>query len=352
MSKRTDPLAPSSLLEALRSLHARILSSVLEGRGAYDARPASESGDQDFAFEPDLVAEREIERFCLEWSQDVGPIRLVTEETDRVVAPEGTSDGTPRLRLLVDPIDGTRVFLRDLRSAWILSAVFDEPATGEPTLDQARVALQTEIPTRKQDLAEALFTLDGSIPRRETWNVRHAPAELVEASSLTTPTIDSIDHAFLVFCKFFPEGKTTIAAIEEAICHKLLTDRHRPDRSYFFEDQYLSTGGQLHCLATGRYAFVADLRPLLFDRMRARGRDVGIAGHPYDIATLRIASDAGVRFTDLDGSPLRVPANNHRPVGFLAYANDAIREIVEPTVTEVLANADRYVVDPNRNPDR
>lgn len=345
----TDSLDPSRLLEALRSLHARILESVLRDRDRYGARPACESGDQDFAFEPDVVAEREIERFCVEWSREIGPIRLITEETDRIIAPEGREGSAARMRLLIDPVDGTRVFLRDLRPAWILSAVFDEPTSGEPTLDEARVALQTEIPTRKQDLAETLFTIDGATPHRETWNTRSEPAELIESSPLSPPRIDSIDHAFLVFCKFFPEGKTTIAALEEAICRKLLTERHRLDRSYFFEDQYLSTGGQLHCLATGRYAFVADLRPLLFEMLRARGRDVGIAGHPYDLATLRIASAAGVRFTDLDGSPLRIPANNHRAVGFLAYANDTIRDIVEPAVTEVLARAEHYLIDPTED---
>jgi len=324
---------PDELLRALLDLHERIRARVTRDRG-FATAPAEGDGGTDFAFGPDLAAEEEVERFCEEWSRDAGPVRVVSEEGERVY-PDGAPASKARLRLLVDPIDGTRVLLRDLRSAWSLSAVAPEPGDGsDPRLLDAVVAVQSEIPTSRQDLAERLIAVDGREPQLERFRAR--TGEATGREPLRIAGSADLDHAFVVFCKFFPEGKARLAALEERVLERIAGDDATAGRSVFFDDQYLSTGGQLWCLATGRYAVVADLRPVLFRALARRGERTGICGHPYDLASVRVAADAGVRFTDTDGSPLRHAMTRADDVGFLAYAGDAVRERVEPALLEAI----------------
>ena len=69
-----------------------------------------------------------------------------------------------------------------------------------------------------------------------------------------------------------------------------------------FEDQYISSGGQLYELMAGHDRFVADLRPL-FERRRAGG--AALCCHPYDLCTELIARELGVLVTDEQGLTAR-----------------------------------------------
>ena len=359
--------SPEVLLERLREMHGFVRQAVLADRhdaivggtvGAGDrAQPVDGDGATDFTFAPDRIAEDRIAEYCRQWAADEGPLRLVTEDAD-VVFPAGARAAEARFRVLVDPIDGTRVFLRDLRSAWTISAVVpekpgagpghrrpggEEEASGEPTLADTIAALQTELPVTRQEIAEVLATAEGTPPRIERW--RLAPDagwdptadRRLDERRLDTGDEDTIEHTFVSFCKFFPEGKTQIARIEEAALASVsLRGGREHGRSYSFDDQYLSTAGQLWCLATGRYAMVADVRPLVNRKLAAAGRPTAIVGHPYDLASLRVATDAGVRVTDLAGEPLAPRAVATDEVGFLAYANDAVRRRLEPAVLDAI----------------
>jgi hypothetical protein len=57
------------------------------------------------------------------------------------------------------------------------------------------------------------------------------------------------------------------------------------------EDQYLSSGGQLYELISGRDRFIADLRPLMEPLLNRRGLMLGICAHPYDLCTELIARE-------------------------------------------------------------
>lgn len=318
-------------LERLRDLHRRIFEAI-RAAGTLAKDPVRADGPHDFAFSADAIAEAVIPEFGREWAREAGPIRVLTEESDRVF-PEGAAPGDARLRLLVDPVDGTRVLLHDLRSAWTLSAVAPETGGKDPGLLDAIACLQSEIPTSNQSVAEVLHTTEGEGPVVERWNI--AEGRRLDAAPLRVPALRDPSHRFVVFSKFFPEGKGLLAWIEESILARL-DGAAEASRSYFFEDQYLSTGGQLRCLATGRYAFVGELRPLLFAILRRRERRVGIACRPYDIATLKIAVEAGVRVTDLAGGAFDPRMNLSEEIGFLAYATDEIRGVLEPAVAEIL----------------
>ena len=65
-----------------------------------------------------------------------------------------------------------------------------------------------------------------------------------------------LEHSFSGLAKFFLPGKAALATLEAELFRRLgCTD--------VFDDEYLSSGGQLHELITGRDRFVADLRPLV-----------------------------------------------------------------------------------------
>ena len=75
----------------------------------------------------------------------------------------------------------------------------------------------------------------------------------------------------------------------------------QPGKAQSFEDQYISSGGQLYELMAGHDRFVADLRPL-FERRRPGG--AALCCHPYDLCTELIARELGVLVTDEQGRPL------------------------------------------------
>src|SRR2546421_10839903 len=72
----------------------------------------------------------------------------------------GAREQDCRLRLLVDPIDGTRGLMYQKRSAWILTGI--APNRGADTrLRDIVLAVQTEIPLVKQHLSDQLWAHPG-----------------------------------------------------------------------------------------------------------------------------------------------------------------------------------------------
>jgi hypothetical protein len=135
--------------------------------------------------------------------------------------------------------------------------------------------------------------------------------------------------------RFFPGAREELAAIDEEIVFGALGPPER-GKAHLFEDQYISSGGQLYELMAGHDRFVADLRPLMDRLLAARGRALGICCHPYDLCTELIARELGVIVTDERGGPLRAPLAVEPDVTFVAYANDRIRAQVEPLLRTAL----------------
>jgi fructose-1,6-bisphosphatase/inositol monophosphatase family enzyme len=85
----------------------------------------------------------------------------------------------------------------------------------------------------------------------------------------------------------------------------------------------------------GQDRFNADLRPMLY---RLAGLpETGLACHPYDIAGLLVAEEAGVVITDGMGSPLDAPMDTTSAVSWVGYANAALRSLIEPHVRSYLS---------------
>ena len=311
---------PERLLEPLLALHARVRDAVLDAcaRQAIEdvaavAAEGTPAGDTIYTI--DRVAEETFAR---------GLPDLVREEPLCVVAeglPSGALGEDGRWRLLVDPIDGTRGLMYQKRSAWILTGV--APNRGPATrLRDIVLAVQTEIPILKQHLSDQLWAVRGGQPSARRYN-RLSGA--LEPLSLHPSRADTIAHGFATTVRFFPGARDVLAAIDDEVAHALVPPA--PGRAACFEDQYASTGGQLYELMAGHDRFVADLRPLV---------STGLCCHPYDLSTALIAEAAGVILTDAAGAALDAPFDVTTDVAWVGYANERLREQIEPVLQGAL----------------
>jgi hypothetical protein len=247
------------------------------------------------------------------------------------VLPRGARSEDCRWRLLVDPIDGTRGLMYQKRPAWILTGV--APNRGAATrLRDIVLAVQTELPLVKQHLCDQLWAERGEgvkARRLDRLSGRTTPLALRPSRSYT------IAHGFASISRFFPGARDVLAAIDDEVVHAVLGPIVEGKASCF-EDQYISTGGQLYELMVGHDRYVADLRPLLRDVLAKRGSPQPICCHPYDLCTILIAEELGLAITDASGAPLDAPLDLEADVAWVGYANAGLRRQVEPALLRAL----------------
>jgi hypothetical protein len=107
-----------------------------------------------------------------------------------------------------------------------------------------------------------------------------------------------------------------------------------------FDDQYISTGGQLVELMMGRDRFCCDLRPLFYNILVNRGDETrasrGLECHPYDLAGYLVVKQSGVVLTDGFGHPLDGPLNVQEGMHWCGYANRTLQNLIQPVISEWL----------------
>jgi hypothetical protein len=145
----------------------------------------------------------------------------------------------------------------------------------------------------------------------------------------------TIRHGFACISRFFPGVREELAAIDEEVVRGALGDVEH-GKAHCFEDQYLSSGGQLYELLAGHDRFIADLRPQMEPVLKKRGLSSGICCHPYDLCTELIARELGVIVTNEHGDPLTAPLHVHADVAWCGYANEHIRDEIEPLLQNAL----------------
>jgi len=145
-------------------------------------------------------------------------------------------------------------------------------------------------------------------------------------------------HGWGQVVSFFPGTKVLAAELMERIARQTLGEV-RAGEARVFDDQYLTTGGQLVELMCGRDRFCCDLRPLMFEIVRRRGGEAaeGLCCHPYDMAGLLTAERAGVIVTDGFGRELDAPFSVDEAVHWCGYANGSLRAAIEPIIQQWLA---------------
>ncbi len=244
--------------------------------------------------------------------------------------PAGTPIEQCAARVIIDPIDGTRPIMYNKRSAWVLVGV--APNRGEATtLRDIELAVQVEIPTTRAAVADTLWAVRGKGVSGETVNLRTGHRAAFRPQPTKAKTIRG---GFAMLVTFFPLGKNILAAIEEELVTELM--RGAENKTALFNDQYLSTGGQLYELMMGHDRMIADVRSLLYEKFRREEKPAGHSCHPYDACTVLIAEEAGVIITDGRGHPLNAPLVTTTDISWVGYANQAIRDEVEPALRGLL----------------
>jgi fructose-1,6-bisphosphatase/inositol monophosphatase family enzyme len=332
------------LLEPILALHRRIRADVIASceQAAFESlsRVASDAeGDTIYAI--DRVAEHmlvgEIDRAIATPSD---PVVLVAEGLPggRVVVPEGADESRAAWTIIVDPIDGTRGLMYQKRPGWILTGVArhqsvqrdkpDQPA--QPVLSDIELAVQTEIPLVKQHLSDELWAVRGGGVQAARVN-RLTGAR--SALPLRPSSSATIAHGFAMIARFFPGIRAELAAMDDEIAEAVLGPP-QPGKAQLFEDQYISSGGQLYELMAGHDRFVADLRPLFERRRGAAGP--ALCCHPYDLCTELIARELGVVVTDERGGILDSPLDVNSDIAWVGYANVQLRQLIEPVLQQSL----------------
>jgi hypothetical protein len=256
-------------------------------------------------------------------SQDQSFVVIAEGLHGPAVFPQGTRESSANWRIIVDPIDGTRGLMYQKRSAWILTGI--APNRGpETSLQDIVAAVQTEIPLVKQHLSDQLWAIKGEGASAERYNRFTGERTTLH---LQPSRAQTIAHGFATISRFFPGARSELAAIDDEIAAAALGPT-QPGKAQCFEDQYISSGGQLYELMAGHDRFVADLRPLM--------PHCGICCHPYDLCTALIATEMGVLVTDALGRPLNAPMNVEADVAWAGYANEGIRRQVEPLLQAAL----------------
>jgi hypothetical protein len=327
----------AALLPQIRSIHAAIRDAIVAAceQTAVEtlaAPVADEGGDTIFAI--DRISEEVLlARFAAlaaEW-----PCILIAEglgSSGVVTLPHGARPADAVVRVIVDPIDGTRGLMYQKRPAWILTGV--APNHGDATtLADIELAVMTEIPLVKQHLCDTLWATAGGGAAGERYNRLNGERQPLLPRPSRAPTIK---QGYGGISRFFPGARDLLAAVDEAVIERVLGPQPA-GMALAFEDQYISTGGQLYELIMGHDRWIADLRPLAEKVLRQRGKALGLCCHPYDLCTELVAREAGVIIADAHGDRIAAPLDVHSEVTWVGYANAAIEAQVAPALRELLA---------------
>jgi len=323
-----------------RAARGRLRDAVAAGRLDELMRPHGH-GAGDVTYGIDVPAEDALTA----WMRAQGaraPLSLLSEDAGwRHVGPApgggaralgGFDHGGPRI--VVDPIDGTRNLMADLRSAWTVIALCP-PGTGEPRQRDVALGVVSEIPDSRGALARELHAARGLGARRR--DVALDTGRAGDARPLRADADGRADHGYFPFFRYMADLRPAIAAVEAAFFARLERDEGAEVRSCY-DDQHISNGGQLALLALGTYRMIADLRAELAAR---RGRAT-LTSKPYDVCgAILVAEQAGCAVTDATGGALDFPLDTHTPVGFVGWHNAATRARLERHLLAALAQAAR-----------
>ncbi len=331
------PEKPAYFSKKLCELTRRMRDAVLKARLLKSQfSNVSRHTAADTIYELDTHVEPVLEEFCRDWSREY-PLILVAEGIEgpggvegRAAFPNAAAEKDAAFIVIVDPIDGTRGLMYDKRSAWSLAGVAMNRGAAT-RLSDIFAAAQAEVPTSKQSVSDVLWAHKGG--GAFAWR-DDLPTGKSEPFSLRPSAAKDLAHGFASVASFFPGTKKHAAKLMEKIVTSTLgpLDVTRP---MVFDDQYICTGGQFYELMIGHDRFIADLRPAFY---RMAGHPTGLCVHPYDLATMLIAQEAGVRITDEKGEAVDGPLDVETPLSWMGFANAALQRAITPIVKEFLAS--------------
>jgi len=309
------------ILDAARRFHERVRRSLR--RATLDPHAPVSEGEGDVIFRVDEVAEVHLHRLARDLGR-IAPTRLLAEGPGEI----RSGRGTPEIRVLVDPIDGSREITFGLGSAWVLLGAAEEGSRA-PRLSDLFLAYQGEIPLPRAPTFRVLWAVGGRPPRIEIRDER--TGRLLRSRPFRSDASARPGVGFHVFVRFGLDDRKPLARIETEFLRRLRRTRGTDLR--LLGDWMAGPSARLLLdAAEGRVRMAADLRPLL-----SRARDGAFAGaKPYDVVTAPLFQHAGSPVTDLEGRPFDAPLDLETPVGYVAYPNERVRRTLEPLLLRAL----------------
>jgi fructose-1,6-bisphosphatase/inositol monophosphatase family enzyme len=322
------PIDPQEVVQRLRQFQSQVRDLIIRSHARQNLHAVSRSTSADTIYAIDEAVDPLLEEFCHEWSRTT-PLVLIAEgiENEGVkVFPEGSKEENAEIRLLVDPIDGTRGIMYDKRSAWALAGV--APNKGPATrLRDIEVAVMSELPTSKMGFADDLWSIKGQGARGERIDLKNKSSHPLP---LAPSRAENLSHGFASISNFFPGTKVLASELMELIVSKLIGPAD-VTKATVFDDQYISTGGQFYELVVGHDRFNADLRSLFYAIQK---QPQGLCVHPYDVASWLIAEEAGVILNDGLGGPLDGPMDVTTGLSWAGFANRTLHDAIQPLLME------------------
>ena len=323
-----------AIVERLKAFQRQVRDLIVRSRATSGLYEVSRSSAADTIYKIDTEVDPLLDAFCEEWGRTM-PLVLIAEGLEdehgkegHLVFPRGTREEDAHVRVIVDPIDGTRGIMYDKRPAWALAGV--APNKGSKTsLRDIEVAVMTELPTSKMGHADVLWAIKGQGAKGERVDLANGATEPLAFRSSNAA---DIRHGFAMISNFFPGTKILASELMEHLVAQLIGPAD-VTKAMIFEDQYISTGGQFYELIVGHDRFNADLRSLFY---KIQKRPEGLCVHPYDAATMLIAEEAGVVLTDGLGHPLDGPLDTTTGLSWAGYANKSLQAQIEPLLTQFL----------------
>jgi hypothetical protein len=326
---------PQSIIDRLLDFQKTVRGLIVDSRRQRGLHEVNRASAADTIYQIDTVVEPVLEDFCREWAKTT-PLVLIAEGVEHTeggvegvkVFPEGTRQEDAQIRLIVDPIDGTRGIMYDKRAAWALAGV--APNRGpHTTLRHIEVSVMTELPTSKMGSADVLWARRDHGAHGKRVDLRNGDEMPL---TLQPSQASKIDHGFATVSNFFPGTKVLASEVMEHLVAHLVGEAD-VTKATVFDDQYISTGGQFYELIVGHDRFNADLRPLLYQIQK---QPPGLCCHPYDCAALLIAEEAGVVVTNGLGQPLDAPMDVTTGVSWAGFANKELFGAIQPILAGFL----------------
>lgn len=323
---------PQAVVDRLVAFQARVRNVIRAAHQRKGLHEVAHTTAADTIYAIDADVDPILIEMCEEWGRET-PLVLIAEgvhdengiEGPRVF-PAGTREEDAKIRLIVDPIDGTRGIMYDKRSAWALAGV--APNKGASTkLSDIEISVMSELPTSKMGSADVLWAIRGQGARGVRVDLKTGDSSPLE---LKPSSADTLRHGFASVVNFFPGTKVLAGELLEFLTQRLLGGAD-VNMALIFDDQYISTGGQFYELIVGHDRFIADLRAIFY---RLQKQPEGLCVHPYDCASWLVAEEAGVILTDGLGNPLDGPLDCTTSLSWAGYANKSLQNSIEPLLNE------------------
>lgn len=327
---------PNAILDRLIAFQKIVRETLIASRAKQSLHEVSHSTTADTIYRIDTEVEPILESFCEEWGRSQSLVLIAEGLEDEAgretvkVFPHGTREADAEIRLIVDPIDGTRGIMYDKRSAWALAGV--APNKGAATrLSDIEISVMTELPTSKMGYADVLWAIKGQGAQMRRVDLRTGQSTSLAPSPSRAETIK---HGFATVSNFFPGTKVLSSQLMERIVAQNIGAAD-VTKAMIFDDQYISTGGQLYELIVGHDRFVCDLRSIFY---RMQNQPEGLCVHPYDCASWLVAAEAGVLLTDGLGNPLDGPLDCTTGLSWAGFANRALMDQIQPIIRDFVSS--------------